>query len=172
MLIFRALHRFGSACRARLANPDTVSTAQIGKASSYAPAGQKPGQCVLYTVCRVHELSIAYNLVEAASKAASEAGARMVTAVRLRLGMLSGVVPDALQFGYDIAIKDTLLEGSRLEIEEVPVIIHCERCRREVTLPTIQVFRCPICNTPSAQIVQGRELEIVSLEINDGNPTS
>lgn len=127
---------------------------------------------MLYTGLSVHELSIAYNLVEAASKAASDAGARRVTVVRMRLGALSGVVQNALQFGHDIATKGTLLEGSRLEIEEVPVIIHCDRCNRDVALPNIQLFRCPVCNTPSAQIVQGRELEIVSLEIEDDNPSA
>jgi hydrogenase nickel incorporation protein HypA/HybF len=127
---------------------------------------------LLYTGYSVHELSIAYNLVEAASKAASDAGARAVTVVRLRLGPLSGVVQNALQFGYDIATEDTLLEGSRLEIEEVQVIIRCDHCKCEVELPNIQVFRCPVCNTPSTQIVQGRELEIVSLEIDDDNPTA
>jgi hydrogenase nickel incorporation protein HypA/HybF len=127
---------------------------------------------LFYTGYSLHELSIAYSLVEAASKAASAAGARAVIVVRLRLGPLSGVVQNALQFGYDIATKDTVLEGSRLEIEEVPVIIRCGHCKRDVTLPNIQVFRCPVCNTPSAQIVQGRELEIVSLEIDDDNPSA
>ncbi len=118
----------------------------------------------------MHELSIAYALVETAARAANDSGARAVTVVRLRLGALSGVVQDALQFSYDIATKGTLLERSRLEVEALPVVIHCDRCDRNVALPNIQLFRCPVCNTPSTQIVQGRELEIVSLEIEDDNP--
>ena len=115
----------------------------------------------------MHELSIAYNLVEAVAQAAQNAGARAVTVVRLRLGELSGVVENALQFGYDIATQGTVLEGSRLEIEEVPVIIHCDHCNRDLPLPSIQNFSCPVCGAPSAHILQGRELEIVSLEIED-----
>lgn len=120
----------------------------------------------------MHELSIAYALVETATQAANDSGARAVRVVRLRLGALSGVVQDALQFSYDIATQGTLLEGSRLEVEALPVIIHCDRCNRDVALPNIQLFCCPVCNVPSAKIVQGRELEIASLEIEDDNPTA
>lgn len=113
----------------------------------------------------VHELSIAYDLIESADAAARQAGAAKVNAVHLRLGRLSGVVSDALQFGYDIAAKGTLLEGSRLVIEELPAVIYCESCGSEFELPGIQNFCCPQCGTPSRQIRQGKELEIHSMEV-------
>ncbi len=115
----------------------------------------------------MHELSIAYSLVEIASQAADSMGVRRVDVVHLRLGALAGVVQDALLFGYEIAAKGTALEGSRLAIEELPVVVHCPRCQADRTLPGIQRFRCPVCGEPTGQIVQGRELEIVSLEYTD-----
>ena len=75
-----------------------------------------------------------------------------------------------MQFGYDIAVKNTLLAGSRLEIEAVPVVIYCDRCQCERELTGIQNFECPVCGHPSAQVCRGRELEMVSLEIEDDNP--
>ena len=60
----------------------------------------------------MHELSIAHSLVESAVDAAEKAGARRVTRVHLRLGALSGVVRNALEFGYEITTQGTLLEGS------------------------------------------------------------
>jgi hydrogenase nickel incorporation protein HypA/HybF len=113
----------------------------------------------------VHELSIAHELVESADAAARQAGATKVTTVHLRLGKLSGVVSDALQFGYDITTKGTLLEGSQLIIEELPVVIYCHVCRREAELPGIQNFNCPECGTPSRHIRQGKEMEIRSMEV-------
>ncbi len=113
----------------------------------------------------MHELSIAYSLVETAAASAQAAGARRVLSVTLELGALSGVVKDALLFGFDIAIKGTLLEGARLNIVEKPVVIFCDVCAEERTLESIQRFRCPMCDTPSAQIRGGRELDIVALEI-------
>jgi hydrogenase nickel incorporation protein HypA/HybF len=113
----------------------------------------------------MHELSIAYNLVELASQSALEAGAARVTAVRLRLGALSGVVRDALEFSYEIATAGTLLENSKLIVQELPVLVYCAVCRQEVELASVQRFRCPQCDTPSGDIRQGRELEIESIEI-------
>ena len=112
----------------------------------------------------MHELSIAHNLVEIAVRAAQEAQVKKIDAVNLRLGALSGVVKDALLFSYDIVVKNTILEGSRLMIEELPVVVYCPKCQSESALPGIQAFSCPRCGTPTAKIVQGKELEIVSLE--------
>ncbi|MBL8155608.1 MAG: hydrogenase maturation nickel metallochaperone HypA, partial [Anaerolineae bacterium] len=66
----------------------------------------------------MHELGIAHDLVEIASSAAAAAHVQQVGVVHVRLGTLSGVVKDALMFSYDIAAAGTVLEGSRLEIEE------------------------------------------------------
>lgn len=115
----------------------------------------------------MHELSIAYSLVSAADEAAQNVGVAQVDVVHLRLGALSGVVKDALLFGYNIATEGTRLAGSRLEIEDVPVVVYCTQCEAEFPLPNVQLFRCPVCSTPTGDIRQGKELEIVSLEYNE-----
>lgn len=112
----------------------------------------------------MHELSIALSLVEMASAAATQAGVKQVQVVHLRLGVLSGVVKDALLFGFEIATADTPLAGARLVIEEVPVQIYCALCDAPATLPDTQHLCCPRCTTPTNQILAGRELELVALE--------
>jgi hydrogenase nickel incorporation protein HypA/HybF len=89
--------------------------------------------------------------------------------VHLKLGALSGVVKDALLFSYDLACEGTLLQGSRLVIEEIPVVVYCRRCRAEQTLDSIQRFACPACGTLTAEVTSGRQLELVAIEISDGN---
>jgi hydrogenase nickel incorporation protein HypA/HybF len=116
----------------------------------------------------MHELSIAYSLVELASESAKEAGATKVCAVHLRLGVLSGVVRGALEFSYEIAAADTPLAGSVLVVTELPVRVYCASCEEEVELASVQRFRCPKCDTPSGDIRQGRELEIELIEIDVG----
>lgn len=118
----------------------------------------------------MHELSIAYSIVEASSAAAKEAGAEQVDAVLLKVGLLSGVVQHALHFSWEIATEGTILAGSRLEIEELAVIVHCPSCVKDVELPTTNRFRCPICDTRTPKLVQGKELEIVSLQIPEVEP--
>jgi hydrogenase nickel incorporation protein HypA/HybF len=115
----------------------------------------------------MHELSLAYSLVETAEQAARDARAVKVTAVNLQIGKLSGVVQDALLFSFDIATNGTLLAGAKLNIEELAVIVRCRSCEKLVQIENIQLFRCPLCQTPTAEIVQGREMQIVSIEIEE-----
>lgn len=115
----------------------------------------------------MHELSIAMSIIEGASQEALNRGNARVHAVHLKLGLLSGVVKDALLFSYELACKGTSLEGSRLVIEEVPVVIYCPCCKTEETLASIQRFCCPICGTLTPDVVSGRQLELVAIEISD-----
>ena len=120
----------------------------------------------------MHELSIANSLVEVATEHARANGAAGIRAIRLRIGQLSCVHRQALEFSFELVTEGTLLEGARLDIDEVPVAIFCEPCGEVVELPDFQRFRCPRCNTPSADIRQGRELDVESLEVIDPPPAN
>ena len=118
----------------------------------------------------MHELSIAHSLVEAVCDAlgadASAASGR-VREVRIAVGRLSGVVPDALLFCYDIAAAGTPLAGSSLVIEAIPIAVWCAACEAERELPDGARFRCPVCDRPSGDIRRGRELDVVSFTLDD-----
>jgi hydrogenase nickel incorporation protein HypA/HybF len=114
----------------------------------------------------MHELSIAVSMVEMAAEEAARRGGAQVHAIHLRLGQLSGVVKDALLFSYELACAGTTLEGSRLVIEEIPVVVFCPACETERTLDSLQRFCCPVCGTPTDEVLRGRELEVFALEIN------
>ena len=90
-----------------------------------------------------------------------------VSAVHLRLGALSGVVKDALLFSYEMACQDTALQGSRLIVEDVPVVVFCPRCQQRRALDSIQSFACPECGAPTRDILQGKELEVFALEVEE-----
>lgn len=115
----------------------------------------------------MHELSIVQSIVNTVGEVLSANPVKRVISVRMRIGALSGVVEDALQFSYGIAIEGTALAGSRLEVTRLPVVIHCAACQTDRELPGVQRFRCPVCDTPSGDIRQGRELEIESLEVEE-----
>jgi hydrogenase nickel incorporation protein HypA/HybF len=114
----------------------------------------------------LHELSIAQAIVDGVQETVDREKATKVLRVRLRVGQLSGVVPDSLRFCYDLVVAGTCMEGSLLEIVDLPLMIHCPSCRADRVLEGIQLFACPICGTPSGDIRQGRELEIESIEID------
>ncbi|MGA2051545.1 MAG: hydrogenase maturation nickel metallochaperone HypA, partial [Terracidiphilus sp.] len=71
------------------------------------------------------------------------------------------------EFCWGIATEGTPLEGSRLVVTTVPVVLHCALCDADVELDGVQSFRCPRCGEPSSDLRQGRELEIESFEIDD-----
>ena len=113
----------------------------------------------------MHELSIALSIVEMAEGKAQDLGGVRIEAVRLKLGPLAGVVKDALLFSYELACEGTPLAGSRLVIEEVPIVAYCSACQAERTLP-LQRLCCPACENAELEITQGKELEVVALEIS------
>ena len=112
----------------------------------------------------MHELSIALSVVDAVREEADRHGGR-VCAVHLRIGALAGVVPEALLASYEMACAETPLAGSRLVIEEVPVVVFCDVCDAKRSLGGVQSFCCPECGTPTPRIERGRELELIALEI-------
>ncbi|MEM6671357.1 MAG: hydrogenase maturation nickel metallochaperone HypA [Planctomycetota bacterium] len=115
----------------------------------------------------MHELSIARSLVRVCEDAARDLGAARVTRVYLRLGPLAGVVREALEFAYDFAVDGTVLAGSELVIEPVPVIVRCDACEADVAPSNIHRLRCPECDAPTPNILSGRELLIRAIDHDD-----
>ena len=95
---------------------------------------------------------------------AQEAGAVRIHSIRLRVGALSGVVPDSLRFAFESLSANTPAEGASLEIEEIPARFWCHSCRQEYQAADL-IPKCPHCHDFSRELRAGRELEVVSLEI-------
>jgi hydrogenase nickel incorporation protein HypA/HybF len=113
----------------------------------------------------MHELSIALNILEVAEEEAERRAGQRIVGIRLKLGALSGVDPKALQSAYELARETSAFAGTALVVEEVPVVAHCPRCAVDRAVPSAWHLCCPVCGTPTPQVVAGRELEIVGLEI-------
>lgn len=113
----------------------------------------------------MHELSIAISLVDLARKEAERVRGRVI-ALHIKVGPLSGVFKDVLLSSYEMASYDTSLQGSQLIIEDVPIVIYCSQCRAESPVGSMQRFCCSVCGAPASEILRGKELELVSLEID------
>ena len=113
----------------------------------------------------MHELSIAISMIEQIVLESECRGSLEVEVVHLRLGVFSGVDPNALLFSYQLASEGTPLQASRLEIESVPLLVFCPRCAKTQAPPSLYQLCCPDCLAPTPQIVSGREIEIASLEV-------
>jgi hydrogenase nickel incorporation protein HypA/HybF len=113
----------------------------------------------------MHELSIAMSIVELAEEESARRGGLHVLAVHLRLGRLAGVVKEALLSSYEMACENTPLAGSQLVVEEVPGVVFCPNCDAPRTVRALEWFTCSECGATASQIVQGKELEVISLEV-------
>ncbi len=115
----------------------------------------------------MHELSIAMSIVEMAEEEVVRLGGVQISAVHLKLGALSGVVKEALLSSYEMASEDTPLQGSRLVIEEVSVMVFCSSCQAQQPVSSVQLFCCDKCGAPAYEVVQGKEIEVVALETEE-----
>jgi hydrogenase nickel incorporation protein HypA/HybF len=111
----------------------------------------------------MHELSIAQDLLEIVSRTAAENNLRRVSRLRIVLGALGNVIPDALEFAFDVAGRGTVAEGAELEIVEVPVTVRCNACGAETVLEDF-AFVCTECGSVDVTVLRGKELYLDSIE--------
>jgi hydrogenase nickel incorporation protein HypA/HybF len=113
----------------------------------------------------MHEVGLMEQIVTLAVDAAARDGAAKIHRLTLRIGRLAGVEPEALALAFEVVTAGTPAEGAALVVEPVEVVCHCERCDEDFA-PAGFVFLCPGCGVPSADVRQGRELELASLEVS------
>lgn len=113
----------------------------------------------------MHELSIALSIIDGASEELRRHENARAVALHLRIGPLSGVVKDALQFAFELARADTPLETAELKIEDVPLVVFCPQCDGEKRIETYEGLCCPVCGTLTPEVRSGRELELKAIEL-------
>jgi len=118
----------------------------------------------------MHEMSIAAAVVDQVATAAAAAGVHTVDSVRLQVGELAGVVPDSLRFCFELACAGTVLEGAELVTEPVPGRARCEPCAADWAVGMPPDLCCPTCGTAAAELLAGRELQILSVHWQDEAP--
>ncbi|MBQ9166478.1 MAG: hydrogenase maturation nickel metallochaperone HypA [Oscillospiraceae bacterium] len=113
----------------------------------------------------MHELAITQSILDIAAKAAQEHGVKKVREVRIKLGEYSGVVPQCVQYYFDVISKGTVAEGAVLKMERLPIIMRCNQCNWEGHIDKRNI-RCPECDSTSLKLLQGREFYVDSLEVD------
>jgi hydrogenase nickel incorporation protein HypA/HybF len=115
----------------------------------------------------MHESSLAISIFDIAQTQCRERGCTAVDSITVRLGKASGVLPESLEFAFNALKENTLASKAKLVFEIVPVGGTCRSCKKEFeALDKPYVLSCPHCGSTEFEITKGREMEIVSLEIN------
>jgi len=114
----------------------------------------------------MHELAIAESVAKAVLEEMQRRSGQKLVAVGLRIGEFSDVVPESLEFGFDVITKGGPLDGVKFHIERTELRANCRSCGEQFRVRDL-CFECPICGSRDVEIVSGRELEIAYLEIDD-----
>lgn len=112
----------------------------------------------------MHELAITEGIIEAAVPEAIKHGAKRILEIRLRIGELSGVLPECIQYYFDIASRGTIAENAKLVVEKVPVSIRCLDCGYEGPIDRRKI-RCNQCDSINFKLTGGKEYYVESLEV-------
>lgn len=112
----------------------------------------------------MHELSVAQNIIEIIKEHASKMKTRHVTEVIIDIGAISGVIPENLEFAWDIATKNTIAENSKLRIHFIPAKAKCLQCAKEFKVDDIYTM-CEFCGSLKFDIIQGKELKVKSIVV-------
>jgi len=113
----------------------------------------------------MHEVGLMQEALRIGLAHAAANGAQHIHALTLRIGPLAGVEIDALRLAFEVVSTDTAADGAALHVQDVPIACWCSECAC-MFHPGDCVFRCPFCQRLSNDIRQGREFDVVGVEIS------
>ena len=114
----------------------------------------------------MHELSIAQSIVEIVEQYVPQDHQGEVQTVKLKVGELSGVVVESLEFCFSAVTAGTRFEGALLDVEHIRLTARCRRCAN-VAPVSDNSFSCHACGSTDVAIVSGRELQVTEIEVTD-----
>lgn len=121
------------------------------------------------TCCRVfakpvvmHEISLAYEVIELAKREAEKNKAHTVLEISIEVGDLSGVERDSFRSAIELVVKDSILENATINIERIKGKGRCSGCNKEFEMNQ-RFDPCPDCNCFPSEITGGKEFRVVSL---------
>ena len=118
----------------------------------------------------MHELSIAQNILDIVHQYVPPEDRGRITRVGMKIGELSGVVVDSLEFCFTAIISGTPMVDARLNVVQVPIQARCRSCSSAFQVDQ-SVFRCPNCGGSDLEVTAGRDLQVTDIELRDGEGT-
>ena len=111
----------------------------------------------------MHEMGVTQSVLKIALDAGERAGASRISAIQIRMGEYSDVVPAIFREYFAIAAAGTIASDAEIRISRVPVTMRCRECLWEGHVDR-QDIRCGACGGTSLKLLTGREFVVDSLE--------
>lgn len=113
----------------------------------------------------MHEMGLVQNIFDIVLRTAEKNGIGKVLRINIRAGQLRAIVPEQLQFCFEILSKESpVLEEAKLVVETLPVKAKCRKCRNEFEVEEYR-FVCPLCAHEEVDVIQGMELLVSNIEV-------
>jgi len=112
----------------------------------------------------MHEMSIAQNVVDIIREEMQKCNATVLKSVRLNVGEMSAIVPEAFSFCFEVITDGTEIEGVELIMDVIPLRGYCHKCENEFEIVDY-AFTCPSCGDTNIDTIAGRDLSIVEMEV-------
>ncbi len=106
----------------------------------------------------MHELSIMEGVLDMVRESAGQNNIRKINRLKLVIGKLTMIMPDSLQFAFEVLSQEDMFRGAVLEIQEVPALIKCKVCDNETVQEDPYLFVCAACGSNQVEITRGREM--------------
>lgn len=113
----------------------------------------------------MHEMSIVSGVLKIAEDQARGADATIINSIKLEIGQLAGIELDSLHFCFEVARKKTMAAKAQLIVRSIPGKGHCPHCEKDVPIG-FQMGVCPVCEQAVVEIFQGRELRVLSINVD------
>ena len=114
----------------------------------------------------MHELSLTCSLLDIVEDYARREGFTRVRSLKLSLGCLSCIDPDALTFSFSVQARGTKAEGAQLEFDIRPAVLYCFTCEREFSSGTFHPD-CPCCGGQDILLTGGtEEMKLLEMDVD------
>ncbi|MEE3467074.1 MAG: hydrogenase maturation nickel metallochaperone HypA [Eubacterium sp.] len=113
----------------------------------------------------MHEMSYVVRFVNQAIESVKNEQAGRVSRLFVSVGEMTDVLPEYLHKYYTSAVEGTILEGSTLEVEMVPVRVQCAGCGQEYHPDREHKYLCPFCSDGNGKVIAGRDVVLEKIEI-------
>lgn len=108
-------------------------------------------------------MPVAQGILKIAVEEGEKHKVNKISLIRIKVGMLSDLIPECINNYFEILSRGTIAEGAVIEVDKLPLKARCHSCG-EVSEIEVKSFRCPLCGSQDLSIIQGNEFYIDSLE--------
>ena len=112
----------------------------------------------------MHELSLAFSVVELLETQRHSQTFSRVTDVWLEIGALACIEPEALSSGLAAASNGTVAQGARFHLQLVPASAWCFQCQQAFTTSRHR-GDCPRCGSHQIQVAKGDEMRVKEIAV-------